>query len=67
MRPARALLLGLTATLNPFSFCPTFRDAIFDVAAWEAFPLEQRVRNLRKPETRAAILAEVGHAQGDPG
>ena len=60
---ATGVLLGLTATLNPFSFCPSFRDAIFDLEAFEAFPLEERVANLRKPEVRAKILAEVGDAE----
>jgi N-acyl-D-aspartate/D-glutamate deacylase len=60
---ATGVLLGLTATLNPFTFCPTFRDAIFDLVAFEAFPLETRVANLRKPEIREKILAEVGEAE----
>ena len=60
---ATGVLLGLTATLNPFSFCTSFRDAIFDLEKFEAFPLEQRVENLRKPEVRAAILAEVEQAE----
>jgi len=60
---ATGVLLGLTATLNPFSFCTSFRDAIFDLEKFEAFPLEQRVENLRKPEVRAAILAEVETAE----
>ncbi|MCR9096173.1 MAG: amidohydrolase family protein [bacterium] len=60
---ATGVLLGLTATLNPFSFCTSFRDAIFDLEKFEAFPLEQRVENLRKPEVRAAILAEVPQAE----
>lgn len=60
---ATGVLLGLTATLNPFSFCPSFRDAVFDLEKFEAFPLEERVENLRKPEVRAAILSEVDGAE----
>ena len=60
---ATGVLLGLTATLNPFSFCPSFRDAIFDLEKFEAFPLEMRVANLGKPEVRAAILGEVEQAE----
>ena len=60
---ATGVLLGLTATLNPFSFCPSFRDAIFDLEAWEAYPLEKRVENLRDPAVREKILAEVEHAE----
>jgi N-acyl-D-aspartate/D-glutamate deacylase len=60
---ATGVLLGLTATLNPFSFCPTFRDAIFDLEAFKAFPLDQQVANLRRPEIRERILAEVDLAE----
>ncbi len=60
---ATGVLLGLTATLNPFSFCPSFRDAVFDLEKFEAFPLEERVENLRKPELREAILSEVDGAE----
>lgn len=60
---ATGVLLGLTATLNPFSFCPSFRDAIFDLEAWEAFPLARRVENLRDSQTRAKILSEVDQAE----
>ena len=56
---ATGVLLGLTATLNPFSFCAGFRDAIFDFEKFEALPLGERVANLRRPEVRAQILAEV--------
>ena len=56
---ATGVLLGLTATLNPFSFCPSFRDAVFDLETFSARPLEERVANLRKPETRARLLAEA--------
>lgn len=60
---ATGVLLGLTATLNPFSFCPSFRDAIFDVERFEALPFEERVANLRKPEVRDKILSEVDAAE----
>ena len=56
-------MLGLTATLNPFSFCTSFRDAVFNVEAFEAYPLAKRAENLRDPETRARILSEVGDAE----
>ncbi len=55
---ATGVLLGLTATLNPFSFCPSFGPAVFDATRFEPLPLAQRVANLRDPETRAKILAE---------
>lgn len=55
---ATGVLLGLTATLNPFSFCPSFGPAVFDAESFEARPLAERVANLRKPEVRARILAE---------
>ncbi len=60
---ATGVLLGLTATLNPFSFCPTFRDAIFDLDSFNAFPLAQQVANLHKPEIREKILSEVTSTQ----
>ena len=45
------LLLGLETSLHPFKMHPTYR-------AIEHLPLPQRVAELRKPEVRAAILAE---------
>lgn len=48
---ATGLLLGLTASLNPFVMHQTFRQI------WGA-PLEQQVKALRDPEFRAQLLAE---------
>jgi N-acyl-D-aspartate/D-glutamate deacylase len=51
--PARGIgvLLGLQATLNPFSRCPSYR-AVANLSVAE------RLLALRDPERRAAILAE---------
>lgn len=48
---ATGVLLGLTATLNPFSFHPSFRRL-------HPMPLEEKVAEMRKPEVRAALLSE---------
>lgn len=48
---ATGVLLGLTATLHPFSFHPSYR-------ALHHLPLEEKVAALRRPETRAALLSE---------
>jgi N-acyl-D-aspartate/D-glutamate deacylase len=45
------ILLGLQATLNPFSRCPSYKE-IADL------PLAERVAALREPSRRAAMLAE---------
>ena len=49
-RPA-GLLLGLETSLHPFKQHPTYRSL-------EHLPLARRVAELRKPEVKAAILAE---------
>jgi N-acyl-D-aspartate/D-glutamate deacylase len=46
------VLFGLQLTLHPFRGCPTYERL-------EALPLTARVTEMRKPEVRAAILAEV--------
>jgi N-acyl-D-aspartate/D-glutamate deacylase len=48
---ATGVLMGLTATLNPFSFHPTFGAIAME-------PLEKQVAMLRDPEVRAKLLAE---------
>jgi N-acyl-D-aspartate/D-glutamate deacylase len=45
------LLFGLDLSLNPFSLHPTYK-------AMQHRPLAERLAELRKPEVRAAILAE---------
>ncbi|MET0365878.1 MAG: amidohydrolase family protein [Sphingobium sp.] len=46
------VLFGLQLTLHPFLGCPTYEGI-------EALPLPARVVEMRKPEVRAAILAEA--------
>ncbi len=48
---ATGVLLGLTATLNPFSFHPSFKRL-------HRLPLDEKVAEMRRPEVRAALLAE---------
>lgn len=48
---ATGVLLGLTTTLNPFSFHQSFGPT-------NLLPLDERVRMLRDPAVRAKILAE---------
>ena len=48
---AVGVLLGLTGSQNPFSGCPSYK-AIADL------PLPERVRRMRDPAIRAAILSE---------
>ncbi len=45
------LLMGLDASLHPFSGCPGYREIA-------ALPLAERVRRLREPARRQRILAE---------
>jgi N-acyl-D-aspartate/D-glutamate deacylase len=45
------VLLGLEATFHPFMGFPTYKRL-------SALPLEQRVKELAKPEVKAAILSE---------
>jgi N-acyl-D-aspartate/D-glutamate deacylase len=52
------VLFGLELTQNPFSGCPSY-DAI------AALPLAERVVEMRKPERRAAILAEAASIDRD--
>jgi N-acyl-D-amino-acid deacylase len=51
------LLLGLDASYHPFSAHPTY-------ARIADLPLAERVAEMRKPEVRAAILAEEPEARG---
>lgn len=51
MPRAIGMILGFELTLNPFYTTPTFRSLA-------GLPLEQRLAELRRPEVRAAILAE---------
>jgi len=48
---ATGVLLGLTATLNPFSFHPSYRRL-------HPMSLEEKVAELRRPEVREALLRE---------
>lgn len=50
LRPI-GVLLGLEATVNPFSPCPSFREVA-------ALPLAEKVAQLRQPERKARILDE---------
>jgi N-acyl-D-aspartate/D-glutamate deacylase len=45
------ILLGLQATMNPFTRCPSYREIA-------GLPLPERVAALREPARRAAIVAE---------
>ncbi len=45
------LHIGLDLSANPFSACPSYR-------AIEHLPLDERVQVMRRPEVRAAIVAE---------
>jgi N-acyl-D-aspartate/D-glutamate deacylase len=53
------VLLGLQATLTPFSRCPTF-------AALAGAPLEQRARAMGDASFRAATLAELAERRRQP-
>lgn len=54
---ATGVLMGLTATLNPFSFHPSYKSI-------HRLPLEEKVAELRKPEVREALLAETTQMDG---
>jgi N-acyl-D-amino-acid deacylase len=54
---AIGIMLGHELTLNTFYTCETYQGLA-------ALPLEQKIRELRRPEVRARILAE--HADPDP-
>jgi len=45
------MLYGLTATLNPFALCPTYK-------AIAHLPVDERVTEMRRPEVREKILAD---------
>ncbi|WOK35354.1 N-acyl-D-amino-acid deacylase family protein [Sphingomonas sp. C3-2] len=45
------LIIGHNLSVNPFGLCPSY-------AAIEKLPLEEKIAELRKPETRATLLAE---------
>lgn len=49
---ATGVLMGLTATLHPFSFHPSY-------AKLHQLPLDEKVAALRTPEIRAALLSET--------
>lgn len=53
------MLYGLTASLNPFSLCPSYQ-------AIAELPLEQRVAEMRKPEVRERILGDSPGAPSVP-
>jgi len=46
------LLLGLDLTLHPFALNPSFR-------ALDALPIEEKVREMRRPEVRRQLLSEA--------
>ena len=48
---ATGILMGLTATLNPFLFYPSFQQLA-------ALPLEEKVKALSNPEMKEKILSE---------
>ncbi len=54
---ATGVLMGLTTTFNPFSFHPSYK-------AIHHLPLEEKVAELKKPEIRAALLAETCAVEG---
>jgi len=51
------LLLGHELTLSPFSNCASYR-------ALSSLPFEAKLAELRKPEVRAAIVAEADNTKG---
>jgi N-acyl-D-amino-acid deacylase len=53
------LVIGLELTGNPFVFYPSYREIAH-------LPLAERVREMRKPEVRARILADKPQAGGHP-
>lgn len=61
---ATGVLLGLTATLNPFSLHPSFGATAFRPGTRELLSLEERVKVLRDPVVRARILSETPRSAG---
>jgi N-acyl-D-aspartate/D-glutamate deacylase len=53
------LLLGLELSRNPFQTHPSYK-------AIAKLPLEEKVRRLRDPQVKAAILSEVATTSDDP-
>lgn len=51
------LLFGLDLSLNPFTFHPGYREL-------EHLPLRERVAAMRRPQTRARILADNAESSG---
>jgi len=52
-------MLGFDASTNPFALCPSY-------AALAELPLEDRIRELEKPEVRARLLSEEPVDNGNP-
>jgi N-acyl-D-amino-acid deacylase len=53
------VLMGHQSRVNPFRYFPSYRPLL-------DLPLTERIRRLRDPETRAAILAERPEYSGPP-
>ncbi len=52
-------MLGFDASTNPFALCPSY-------AALADLPLDERIRELKKPEVRARLLSEEPVDNGNP-
>ncbi|HKK50774.1 MAG TPA: amidohydrolase family protein [Myxococcota bacterium] len=61
---ATGVLLGLTATLNPFSFHPSFGLTALNPDTGEIRSVEERAERLRDPAVRARILSEEPRSAG---